>query len=31
MACLKVDMQGFDEQAAERMVTPAANSPLSRD
>ena len=31
MACLKVDMQGFDEQAVERMVTPAANSPLSRD
>jgi MFS family permease len=31
MACLKVDMQGFDEQAAERMVTPAANSPLSSD
>jgi hypothetical protein len=25
MACLKVDMQGFDEQAVERLVTPAAN------
>ncbi len=26
MACLKVDLHGFDEQAAERMVTPAANN-----
>ncbi len=29
MACLKVDMQGFDEQAAERMLIPAANSSLA--
>lgn len=25
MACLKVDMKGFDEEAAERLVTPAAH------
>jgi MFS family permease len=31
MACLKVDMQGFDETTVERLVTPAANSPLSDD
>jgi MFS family permease len=28
MACLKVDMQGFDEETVERLVTPAANSSL---
>ncbi len=28
MACLKVDMQGFDEVAVERLVTPAANGSL---
>ena len=27
MACLKVDIKGFDEEAAERLVTPAANQP----
>jgi len=31
MACLKVDMQGFDEITVERLVTPAANSPLNSD
>ncbi|HEX7455183.1 MAG TPA: MFS transporter [Gallionella sp.] len=31
MACLKVDMQGFDETTVERLVTPAANSPLNGD
>jgi hypothetical protein len=31
MACLKVDMQGFDEVTVERLVTPAANSPLGGD
>ncbi|MDD4928712.1 MAG: MFS transporter [Gallionella sp.] len=31
MACLKVDMQGFDEATVERLVTPAANSPLHGD
>lgn len=28
MACLKVDMQGFDEVTVERLVTPAANGSL---
>ena len=31
MACLKVDMQGFDEKTVERLVTPAANSLLASD
>jgi MFS family permease len=29
MACLKVDTKGFDETAVERMITPAANSPVN--
>ncbi|MFA6921561.1 MAG: MFS transporter [Gallionella sp.] len=28
MACLKVEMKGFDEVAVMRMLTPAANSPM---
>ncbi len=31
MACLKVDMKGFDEVAVERLITPAANSPIAGD
>jgi hypothetical protein len=31
MACIKVDMQGFDETTVDRLLTPAANSPLSDD
>jgi MFS family permease len=31
MACIKVDMQGFDEITVDRLLTPAANSPLSDD
>ena len=31
MVCLKVDMQGFDEQTVDRLLTPAANGPLSDD
>ena len=31
MACLKVDMKGFDETTVERMLTPAANSLLTAD
>jgi hypothetical protein len=31
MACIKVDMQGFDEITVDRLLTPAANSPLTDD
>ena len=31
MVCLKVEMQGFDEETVERLVTPAANGSLRDD
>ena len=31
MVCLKVEMQGFDEETVERLVTPAANGSLGDD